>query len=80
MTRVASGRLAPTPARGGFGFRLEAGAVQPVAAGDRLFAVSGGKLVALDAATGRTVREYSPPAPPLDRQEGSAPQPAVVEW
>ncbi|NCO39326.1 MAG: hypothetical protein COZ06_08745 [Armatimonadetes bacterium CG_4_10_14_3_um_filter_66_18] len=38
--------------------RLSAGVARPVAARDRLYAIAGGKLVALEAATGKVVREF----------------------
>ena len=58
--------LAPSPARGNLGYRHTPGSVPPVAADGKLFAVTGGKLLALDGATGRTVREYPEAGTPTD--------------
>lgn len=56
--RLWEQKLNASPARGGFGFRLATGGVQPIAAGPLLLVVTDKKLQALDAATGKTVREY----------------------
>ncbi|NQU25840.1 MAG: PQQ-binding-like beta-propeller repeat protein [Candidatus Nealsonbacteria bacterium] len=58
--------LNPSPARGGFNFRYAPGSVRPVAVGDRLLVVTDGKLVALDAATGRPSLEYTRAGTPTD--------------
>jgi len=58
--------LQPSPARGGFGFRSAVGSVRPVAVGERLFAVTGKKLAALDAATGKPVCEYPEAGTPAE--------------
>jgi len=58
--------LNPSPARGGFNFRYAPGSVRPVAVGDRLLVVSDGKLVALDAATGKPALEYTRAGTPTD--------------
>ncbi len=50
--------LAPSPARGGFGFRSTAGSTPPVTGAGRVFVFTEGKLQALDNRTGETVREY----------------------
>lgn len=53
-----SRRITPAPLRLGFSARGAAGSVLPVAAGDRLYAFSEGKLQAIDGATGRTVGTF----------------------
>jgi outer membrane protein assembly factor BamB len=58
--------LTPSPARGGYPFAGAPGSVQPVAAGDSLYAVTGGKTMALDGATGAVIREYEVPVVPTD--------------
>ena len=50
--------LSPSPARGNFGYRKTPSSVPPVAADGKLFVATGGKVLALDGATGETVREY----------------------
>lgn len=50
--------IRPSPARGGFSFRVEPRSVHPVAMGDRLLVVDQDRLVALDGASGRVVAEY----------------------
>ena len=56
--RLWESRLNPSPARGGFDFRSVPGSVRPVATASCLLVVSDKKLRALDAATGRQIREY----------------------
>lgn len=56
----------PTPSRLGFLSSAIAGSVLPVAAGERLYVVSEGRLQALDAATGKTVRTYEGDRKPLE--------------
>jgi outer membrane protein assembly factor BamB len=58
--------LDPSPARGGFGSRAAPGSVLPVASADRLMVFDGGKLRALDAASGAVQLEYAAPRPPLE--------------
>ena len=48
----------PSPARGGFSFRIEPRSVHPVAMGQRLLVVDQDRLLALDGATGQVVAEY----------------------
>ena len=50
--------MKPSPARGGFSFQGDAGSVAPVADGDRLYVAMANRLTALDATTGKTVRDY----------------------
>ena len=56
--------ITPKPLRMGYSSSAAAGSVLPVASGDRLYALSDGKLQALDGATGRTLRVY-PATPPV---------------
>lgn len=58
--------LDPTPMRLGFLSSAVPGSVLPVAVGERLYVVSEGKLQALDAATGKTVRVYAGERKPLE--------------
>lgn len=58
--------LEPTPFRLGYPAAAMRGSVLPVAVGSRLFVVSGGKLQALDAATGQPVRVYADAGTPLE--------------
>jgi outer membrane protein assembly factor BamB len=58
--------LSPSPARGGFSFRSAAGSARPVAVGERLYAVTAKRLVALDAATGKLACEYPEAGTPVD--------------
>jgi outer membrane protein assembly factor BamB len=58
--------VAPSPARGGFSFHFQAGSVRPIADGQRLFLVTEKRLVALDGATGETLRQYPEAGTPLD--------------
>lgn len=51
--------IEPAPMRLGYPAAAVAGSVLPVAAGDRLYVVNAGRLEALDAATGRSVRVYA---------------------
>jgi outer membrane protein assembly factor BamB len=64
--RLWESRLNPSPARGGFNDRSAPGSVRPVATATRLLVVSDQKLRALDAATGRQVREYPAAGLPLE--------------
>ena len=50
--------ITPKPLRVGYSSQAAAGSVLPVAAGDRLYVFSDGKLQALDGATGRTLGTY----------------------
>ncbi len=50
--------LRPSPSNGGFGYRPAAGSAPPVAGDGYVFVFSEGKLLALDGATGQTVREF----------------------
>lgn len=50
--------LTPSPARGGFGFQITANSMLPIAGQDCVYAMIDGKVVALDGATGATLREY----------------------
>ncbi|MBE3070403.1 MAG: methyltransferase domain-containing protein, partial [Planctomycetes bacterium] len=50
--------IEPAPLRLGYPATAAAGSVLPVAAGDRVYVVHAGKLEALDAATGLSVRVY----------------------
>ncbi|MCX6901864.1 MAG: PQQ-binding-like beta-propeller repeat protein [Verrucomicrobia bacterium] len=63
-------KLTPSPAIGGFSYKVSMGSVRPVAAKDRLYAYSDKKVVALDAATGQVLREYA---------EAGQPQGILVE-
>jgi outer membrane protein assembly factor BamB len=56
--RLWDRKLDPTPMRLGFPAAAVPGSALPVASGNRLYVVTGGKLAALDAATGESVREY----------------------
>jgi formylglycine-generating enzyme required for sulfatase activity/outer membrane protein assembly factor BamB len=56
--RLWQRRLNPTPARGGFYFDTVEGAVQPVATADCLLVMTDQRLRALDAVTGREIRQY----------------------
>jgi len=58
--------LSPSPARGGYGFRHQAGSVRPVAVGENLLVVTGGKLTELDGATGLPLREFPAAGTPAD--------------
>jgi len=58
--------LHPSPARGGFSSNPQPGSVRPVADGQRLLVVSDDKVLALDGATGRTLREYPEAGRPVD--------------
>ncbi len=58
--------LTPSPAHGGFGFAFAPGSVRPIADGNRLFVVTEGQLLALDAATGRTLRAYPEAGTPAE--------------
>ena len=58
--------LSPSPARGGYNFRYAPGSVRPIAAGERLFVVTDGKLMALDGATGEPLGEYPRAGTPTD--------------
>jgi len=64
--RLWESRLDPSPARGGFGDRAVPGSVPPVATANCLLVVTGRKLRALDAATGRQIREYPAAGLPLE--------------
>jgi outer membrane protein assembly factor BamB len=64
--RLWDRKLDPTPMRLGFPASAVQGSVLPVASGDRLYVVTGGKLAALDAATGETVREYPEAGTPTE--------------
>jgi len=57
--RLWERKLDPSPARGGFGFQTQPASVVPIAAGTRLLMVSDKGLRALDAASGRQLRQYS---------------------
>jgi len=50
--------LSLSPAHDGSELRLAKGTARPIAAGELLFSVSDGKLLALHGTTGKTVREY----------------------
>lgn len=56
--RLWSQRLDPAPFRFGYSSGGPAGSVLPVLARDRVFAVTAKQVVALDPATGATLREY----------------------
>ena len=58
--------LEPNPFRLGYPGTAVLGSVLPVAAGSRLYVVSGGMLQALDAATGQPVRVYADAARPSE--------------
>jgi outer membrane protein assembly factor BamB len=64
--RLWQREMAPSPARGGFNFRSAAGSVRSVARGGLLFGVAGKQVVAMDGATGKTVREYPEAGTPLE--------------
>jgi outer membrane protein assembly factor BamB len=64
--RLWDRKLDPTPMRLGFVWAAVPGSALPVASGNRLYVVTGGKLAALDAATGVTVREYPEAGAPTD--------------
>ncbi len=57
--------LAPSPSRGGFGFRSTAGSMPPVTGAGRVFVFTEGKLQALDNRTGETIRDYPEVGSPL---------------
>ncbi len=50
--------IKPSPARGGYSFRIEPRSVHPVAVGQHLLVVDQDRLVALDGATGQVAAEY----------------------
>ncbi|MBI1372739.1 MAG: PQQ-binding-like beta-propeller repeat protein [Phycisphaera sp.] len=50
--------LTPTPARGGFGYRVTADSVPPVADGGLLFVYDEGELRAMDGATGEVAHAF----------------------
>jgi outer membrane protein assembly factor BamB len=64
--RLWQRKLDPTPMRLGYPATGIPGSVLPVAAGERLFVVSEGKLQALDAVTGKTARVYDDAGTPLE--------------
>ena len=58
--------IQPTPLRLGYPSTFMTGSLRPVAVGDRLYVFHEGKLQALDAASGRTVRVYAEAGTPRD--------------
>ena len=64
--RLWQTKVDPTPLRLGYPATALRGSVLPVADGDRLFVVTGGKLQALDAATGQAMRAYEDIPAPLE--------------
>jgi outer membrane protein assembly factor BamB len=56
--RLWSRDLAPSPSRGGFGFRAADGSMPTVTGPGRVFVSTEGVLQALDSRTGQTVRTY----------------------
>jgi outer membrane protein assembly factor BamB len=56
----------PSPARGGFNFPLRLGSVSPIATDHCLLVANRSKLQALDASSGRLLREYSEAGSPQD--------------
>ena len=64
--RLWQTKVEPTPLRLGYPATALRGSVLPVAAGDRLYVVTGGELQSLDAATGRPVRAYGDIPAPLE--------------
>ena len=56
--RLWEQKLNPSPARGGFSFKIVPGSVRPIATGKSLLVLTDKRLRALDAATGRQLREY----------------------
>jgi outer membrane protein assembly factor BamB len=57
-------QLEPTPLRLGYPATAIRGSVLPIATADRLYVVTGGELLSLDAATGRSIRAYVDAAMP----------------
>jgi outer membrane protein assembly factor BamB len=64
--RLWESRLNPSPARGGFNDRALPGSVRPIATPKSLLVVTDKTLRALDAATGRQVREYPEAGSPAE--------------
>ncbi len=58
--------IEPSPARGGFSFQITPASVRPVAAEKFLLVVNQGQLQALDACTGKLLREYPQAGRPTD--------------
>jgi len=64
--RLWDRKLDPTTMRLGFPWAGVQGSALPVAGGNRLYVVTAGKVMALDAATGEPVREYPEAGTPTD--------------